>query len=47
MSTRSNTVIEDLATGEKAYLYRHFDGYLSGAGIEQTGYVNLMKKEIP
>lgn len=34
MSTRSNTVIEDLATGEKAYLYRHFDGYLSGAGVE-------------
>ena len=46
MSTRSNTVIKDMETGIEAYLYRHFDGYISGAGVEQAGYVNLMQKEM-
>ena len=46
MSTRSNTVIKDMETGTEAYLYRHFDGYISGAGVEQVGYVNLMEKEM-
>ena len=34
MSTRSNTVIKDLKTGEEAVLYNHYDGYLSGAGFD-------------
>lgn len=45
MSTRSNTVVRDLKTGEEVVLYRHFDGYLSGAGLEQLGYINLMEKD--
>ncbi len=43
MSTRSNTVIIDAKTGDKDILYRHFDGYLSGAGVELLNYIRLMK----
>lgn len=45
MSTRSNTVIKDLATGEEEFLYRHFDGYPSGAGFDQLRYITKIEYE--
>ena len=45
MSTRSNTVIKDLKTGEEEILYRHFDGYPSGAGFDQLGYLTKIEDE--
>lgn len=45
MSTRSNTVIKDLATGEEEFLYRHFDGYPSGAGFDQLRYITKIEDE--
>lgn len=46
MSTRSNTIIRDLSLGgEEEILYRHCDGYLSGAGLDQMKYLNKMLKQ--
>ncbi len=45
MSTRSNTVIKDLRTGEEECLYRHFDGYPSGAGFDQLRYLTKIEDE--
>lgn len=45
MSTRSNTVIKDLKTGEEEILYRHFDGYPSGAGFDQLRYLTKIEDE--
>lgn len=42
MSTRSNTIISDKNTNEKEILYRHFDGYVSGAGVDLMSYVRKM-----
>jgi hypothetical protein len=45
MSTRSNTVIKDLKSGEQVFLYRHHDGYPSGAGFDQLGYLSKIEDE--
>ena len=42
MSTRSNTIVRDQITGEQIILYRHHDGYLSGAGFDLLEYVRKM-----
>ena len=43
MSTRSNTIIKDLKNPDSiVYLYRHFDGYLDGAGFDILNYVNII-----
>lgn len=43
MSTRSNTVVIDEVTGDKKILYRHYDGYLSGAGVDLLNCLRMMK----
>lgn len=45
MSTRSCTIIRDKMANREEILYRHFDGYLYGAGIDQMGYARKMLKE--
>lgn len=45
MSTRSNVVAVDKKTGHEEVLYRHFDGYLSGAGVDLLKSVSKMREE--
>ena len=40
MSTRSNTIVKNMKTDEKVYLYRHCDGYLEGAGFDVLDALN-------
>ena len=42
MSTRSNTIIRDLDTGHKIFMYRHCDGYFSGAGFDLLDFAKKM-----
>lgn len=34
-----------MKTGEQAFLYRHYDGYPSGAGFDQLGYLTKIEDE--
>ena len=42
MSTRSNTIIKDLDSGREIFMYRHCDGYFSGAGFDLLDFAKKM-----